>query len=409
MLALIKAHLEPWSVREDFLRALFCAYRCAARDAACGLFPEGRFVLRENMPQIQIETVRMVEIAQRLGVASSTISRALRNDPRISLELRKRVRVAADELGYQPNPLVSALMANRRRPGSGGAVDVIALVTNYGGKKDWRTKDVCRWEYQGIQRRASELGFRIEIFALADYLGEITRLQAILRARAIRGVLLGFSREEKPNTVFDCAEFCVAGLSGYFPEVVADRANFHGFYNVQLALDQMHRHGYRRPTLIAPALNNRISNNLWSGAFLDWQRRLPKKDRCEPFIPRENVGAAEFSDWLYRNEPDSLLVYKFPVRRLLQRRGVRVPEDIGLAYLYRTSDEMGNAAGIDGNLDVVGSAAFDLVVERLHANATGASKHPKEVLITGTWHEGPTLLTRETDSAQRHSRATGNG
>ena len=135
MLALIKAHLEPWSVREDLLRALFCAYRCAARDAACGPFPEGRFVLRENMPQIQIETVRMVEIAQRLGVASSTISRALRNDPRISLELRKRVRVAADELGYQPNPLVSALMANRRRRGSGGAVDVIALVTNYGGKR----------------------------------------------------------------------------------------------------------------------------------------------------------------------------------------------------------------------------------------------------------------------------------
>jgi len=363
----------------------------------------------ENTPQKQIETVRMAEIAQRLGVASSTISRALRNDPRISIDLRNRVRSVADELGYQPNPLVSALMANRRRRGSGGAVDVIALVTNYGGRKDWRTKDVCRWEYEGIERRASELGFRIEIFALADYRGEMAKLQATLRARAIRGVLLGFSREEKPNTVFDCAEFCVAVLSGYFPGVMADRANFHGFFNVQLALDQMHRHGYRRPTLIAPALNNRISNNLWSAAFLDWQRRLPKKDRCEPFIPRENVGAAEFSDWLYRNEPDSLLVYKFPVRSLLRTRGIRVPEDIGLAYLYRTSDEMGSAAGIDGNLDVVGSAAFDLVVERLHANAAGLSKHPKEVLITGTWHEGPTLPTKETATAQRHSRGTGNG
>jgi LacI family transcriptional regulator len=361
------------------------------------------------MPQKQIETVRMVEIAQRLGVASSTVSRALRNDPRISVELRKRVRNVADELGYQPNPLVSALMANRRRPGSGGAVDVIALVTNYGGRKDWRTKDVCCWEYEGIQRRARELGFRIEIFALADYRGEMAKLQATLRARAIRGVLLGFSREEKPNTNFDCAEFCVAGLSGYFPGVVADRANFHGFFNVQLALDQMRRHGYRRPTLIAPALNNRISNNLWSAAFLDWQRSLPKRDRCEPFIPRENVGAAEFSDWLYRNEPDSLLVYKFPVRGLLERRGVRVPEEIGLAYLYRTSDEMGSAAGIDGNLDIVGSAAFDLVVERLHANATGTSKHPKEVLITGTWHEGPTLPTKETAPAQRRSRGTGSG
>ena len=88
----------------------------------------------ENKPHTQMKTVRMAEIAQRLGVASSTISRALRNDPRISFDLRKRVRTLADELGYQPNPLVSALMAIRRRRGSGGAVDVIALVTNYGGR-----------------------------------------------------------------------------------------------------------------------------------------------------------------------------------------------------------------------------------------------------------------------------------
>ena len=33
---------------------------------------------------------------------------------------------------------------------------------------------------------------------------------------------------------------------------------------------------------------------------------------------------------------------------------------------------MGSAAGIDGNLDIVGSAALDLVVERLHANAVAA-------------------------------------
>jgi LacI family transcriptional regulator len=363
----------------------------------------------ENIPQKQIGTVRMAEIAQGLGVAPSTVSRALRNDPRISVEVRKRVQKSADDLGYRPNPLVSALMANRRRPGSGGAVDVIALVTNYGGRTDWRTKEVCRWEHDGIQRRAGELGFRIEIFALADYQWDIARLQATLRARAIRGVLLGFSREEKPNTTFDSRDFSVAALSGYFPGVVADRANFHGFFNVQLALDQIYRHGYRRPTLIAPALNNRISNNLWSAAFLDWQRRLPRKDRCEPFIPREHVDAAEFRDWLYRNDPDSLLVYKFPARRLLQRRGIRVPEDLGLAYLYRTSDEMGSAAGIDGNLDIVGSAAFDLVIERLHANATGTSKHPKEVLITGTWHEGPTLPIKETAHAPHRSPVTENG
>jgi DNA-binding LacI/PurR family transcriptional regulator len=357
------------------------------------------------MPKKQIQTVRMVEIAHRLQVASSTVSRALRGDPRIGAELRGRVRAVADDLGYRPNPLVSALMANRRRRGSAGAVDVIALLTDYGGREDWRTKDVCRWEFDGIQRRARELGFRIEIFALGDFGGDMTRLQATLRARAIRGVLLGFSREESETPPFDCTDFCVAGLSAYFPGTVADHANFHGFFNVQLALDQMHRLGYRRPALIVPELNNRVSNNLWSGAFLDWQRRLPKKDRCEPFIPREDATAAEFSDWLYRNAPDSLLVYKFPVRSLLAKRGIRVPDDLGLAYLYRTSDERGGAAGIDGNLDFVGAAALDLVVERLYANSTGVSEHPKEVLIKGTWHEGSTLPPKETAPAPRRSRA----
>ena len=69
----------------------------------------------------------MAEIAQRLGVAPSTVSRALRDDPRISAAVREQVRGIAGELGYRPNPLVSALMAHRRRKGGLGAVDVIAL------------------------------------------------------------------------------------------------------------------------------------------------------------------------------------------------------------------------------------------------------------------------------------------
>jgi DNA-binding LacI/PurR family transcriptional regulator len=333
----------------------------------------------------------MVEIAQRLGVASSTVSRALRGDPRIGPETRLRVQEMADKLRYRPNPLVSALMANRRRRGGSGEVDVIALVTNYGGRENWRSKDVCRWEFEGIQNRAHALGFRIEVFPLGEYRGDLTRLETALRTRGIRGVLLGFSREESAPILFSTEGFAVAGLSAYFRSTVVDRANFHGFFNVQLALEKMHQLGYRRPALIVPELNNSISNNLWSGAFLDWQRKLPKQDRCAPFIPGEQEGATQFNDWLEGTEPDSLLVYKFPVRNFLAKRGWRMREDIGVAYMYRTSSEMHSGAGIDGNLAAVGAAALDLVVEKLNTNATGPSEHPKEVLIKGTWHDGATL------------------
>jgi DNA-binding LacI/PurR family transcriptional regulator len=336
----------------------------------------------------------MAEIAQHLGVAPSTVSRALREDPRIGQETRGRIRAAASDLGYRPNPLVSALMASRRRRGGAGEIDVIALVTSYGGREDWRTKQVCRWEFEGIQARAATLGFRIEVFSMHDYQGDAARLEATLRARGIRGVLLGFSRGNNEPVPFSSDGFAVAGLSAYFNAAQVDRANFHGFYNVQLALDHMWRLGYRRPALVVPELNNSISNNLWSGAFLDWQRRIPARNRCPPFIPAGTPDLDEFNAWVCANEPDSILFYKVPVRTFLARADRRVPEEIGVACLYRTAEEMRAMGGIDGNLSAVGAAALDLVVERLNANSFGPTEHPKEVLIKGTWHEGATLPPR---------------
>ena len=340
----------------------------------------------------QIKTARMQEVATKLGISASTVSRALRDDPRISLATRAKVRETATALGYQPNPLVSALMANRKRRAGGGEIDVIALITHYGAKEDWRAKDVCRWEFEGIRRRAAELGFKVEVFPLEDFEGDPARLRQILHARGIRGVLLGFSRDSDPAK-FNLATdgFAVAGLSAYFRSAPVDRANFHGFFNVQLALDQIYTHGYRRPALVVPEFNNRISNNLWSGAFLDWQRRLAPADRCEPFLPAEHAGAGEFASWLEAQSPDALLIYKVPVRAFLAKKPLAARRDLGLAWLYRTSDEMGLGAGIDGNLSVVGAAALELVVEKLNANNFAVSPHPKEVLIKGTWHDGDSL------------------
>jgi DNA-binding LacI/PurR family transcriptional regulator len=346
----------------------------------------------------------MAEIAHSLGVASSTVSRALRGDQRISQTTRDRVLATAEKLGYRPNPLVTALMRSRRRRGGTGEIDRIAVVTNYGGQENWRSKDVCRWEFEGISQRAAALGYSIEVFALGQFNNQPDRLASALQARGIRGVLLGFSRVETVEVSFPTSGFCVAGLSNYFRSNTVDRANFHGFYNVRLALTEITRLGYRRPALVVPEFNNRVSNNLWSGAFLDWQRRLPLHNRCEPFIPvTTDESGFEFNRWFEANQPDSLLVYKLPVHRFLADRSRK--SAVGIAYLYRTVEEMGHFAGIDGNLSAVGAAAVDLVVERLNANLTGQTPHPKEVLIKGTWHHGATLPVRRGETVCVRSRA----
>ncbi|MEO5912624.1 MAG: LacI family DNA-binding transcriptional regulator [Luteolibacter sp.] len=332
--------------------------------------------------------VTMSALAKALGLSESTISRALKGDPRIGKDTRDRVNQLAAELGYRPNPLVSALMSVRKKGGS-GEVGTVALVTDYHGEGGWRSKDVCLWEYAGICRRADELGYRVEEFPMSDFHYDAAKLEKALLTRGIRGVLLGFSRDRTERAGLSINQFTVAGLSTYFREVPVDRANFHGFFNVQLALGELRAAGYKRTGLVVPEFNNRISGYLWSGGALDWQTRQAESDRCTPFIPHAGDEEKDFAKWVKRENPDSLLVYKFPVKSWLSKSGLRVPEDIALAYLYRTEDEMKTWPGIHGNLQAVGAAAFDLVVEGLHTHRLGAPADPKEVLIKGIWKATP--------------------
>lgn len=56
-------------------------------------------------------TIRM--IAAKLGVSHTTVSRALRDDPRISQATRRRVQGLSDQLNYTPNRAGSALSTGR--------------------------------------------------------------------------------------------------------------------------------------------------------------------------------------------------------------------------------------------------------------------------------------------------------
>ncbi|MBG6238436.1 LacI family transcriptional regulator [Mycetocola sp. CAN_C7] len=55
------------------------------------------------------------DIALRVGVGQSTVSRALRDDPRISQATRDKVRAAAAELGYIPNLTARSLITGSVR------------------------------------------------------------------------------------------------------------------------------------------------------------------------------------------------------------------------------------------------------------------------------------------------------
>jgi LacI family transcriptional regulator len=54
------------------------------------------------------------DIARVAGVNQSSVSRALRGDPNVSLKTQERIARIAEEMGYRPNPFVSAFTAQVR-------------------------------------------------------------------------------------------------------------------------------------------------------------------------------------------------------------------------------------------------------------------------------------------------------
>jgi len=56
-----------------------------------------------------MKKVTINDIAQKLGVTSSTVSRALAGNKRVSEKTRNKVKEVAQELGYQPNLMAASL------------------------------------------------------------------------------------------------------------------------------------------------------------------------------------------------------------------------------------------------------------------------------------------------------------
>jgi LacI family transcriptional regulator len=60
-----------------------------------------------------MRNISITDIANKLGLSASTVSRALKDHPDISEETKKRVQKLAKDSKYSPNPISYSLKNNR--------------------------------------------------------------------------------------------------------------------------------------------------------------------------------------------------------------------------------------------------------------------------------------------------------
>ncbi len=232
------------------------------------------------------QRVTMRTIAERAGVSKNTVSLALRHDPQIPLETRRRIERIAKALGYAKNPVIAQLMTELRKAHPAGYRRTLALLNANQEAKAFSTHPTVPAYVNGCRRRAAFHGYKLDEFWLHDPKLNGDRLTRVLRARGIRGVLVvGLMKEnrlpEHFSTLWAQHACVVTGVRTHHPTLPFCCVDHHAL--VLEAVEQALELGYRRPALIVDEhidrlVDGRFGSGMWTG-----QQLLPAENRIPSF------------------------------------------------------------------------------------------------------------------------------
>ena len=203
--------------------------------------------------------VTIKDIARELGVAHSTVSRAIHDDPRISRETKQRVLEAVTRLGYRPNAAARGLVSRR--------IHAVGLVIP--GVADMFYGRIV----DGVDRAAYEAGFGLSLYLThgerrreLDALAQVSERRVdgliVMMRRSPKKVLLELAQQDIPLVLIEPQSL---GLG--IDSVRVD--NRDGGYQ---AVRHLLNLGHRRIAFIAGPEGQREAGNAGRGTDRHWLR-----------------------------------------------------------------------------------------------------------------------------------------
>ena len=334
----------------------------------------------------------METIAAAAGVATSTVSRALKGDSRISKVTSRRIHEITERLGYRPNPLVSALMTQLRYGHPPVARCNLAWLDFFPGPEDWRTDPVQVAFYQGAQQRAQRLGYAINRIRTKDKTP--TRLANQLRSRGIQGVLVPpFDESDGLATTIPLPldSLTIVGVGTRFEKPALHYSSDDQFEYGRMVVQKLWERGYRKIGYIGePRVEKFVNGRFFAGYY----STLASEVRGAPLPPLLSERDEDAIQWLRDVKADAVVTANRRLLSVLRKAGVRVPQDVALAHLNVEDVKdaaVEEVAGIRQDNVGVGANAAELLISLLYQNESGIPVHPRGIQVHGAWVDGPTV------------------
>lgn len=328
--------------------------------------------------------VTIKDIARELGISPSTVSRALKDHPDISVETKKAVNELAEKLNYQPN--IVALSLRQKKTNTIGVI--IPEIVHF----------FFSTVISGIEDVAYNAGYNVILSQSGEsYQREVTDMRALFNSR-VDGMLISISRE---TTNFDHIESIISkGVPIVFYDRMYNNPNtskvivddFEGAKEVVLHLiDQ----GCKRIAHIQSAPNLIISEDRLRGYKEALkERKIEFKEKlifnCETGTLEEGKKVTQkiFSQ---PNPPDAIFANNDPLAMgamtAIKEKGLKIPQEVAVAgFSNWFFDELmePSLTSVDQPGFQMGQEAARLLIRQIELKEKGQDDYQPETKVLKT-------------------------
>lgn len=319
--------------------------------------------------------VTIYDIAEKLNLATSTISRALQDHPTISKKTIKKVKETAEKMGYVPNTLAAGLRGNKTKT-------IGVLIPTI-------TQPFLSSLISGIEIAAQKSGYTVIIMQSHDSYKEEVNMAKALYSNRVSGVISSLAMETRDTSHFD--QF----VSNNIPLVFVDRVP-KDFNTFRVIIDNFAA-GYKATKHLIEQGCTRIAHltagsefgNLYNERKRGYLEAL--KDHNIPIdeeliiylktVTYEEGVKASNKLFDLKSVPDGIFasgdIIAVSAVQTAKKRGLKVPQDI--AVIGFNNDPISQI--IDPNLSTIthpaekmGKASADIILKNLKSDKKDDAK-----------------------------------
>lgn len=329
----------------------------------------------------------MRDVARAARVHQTTVSRALRGDPRISEATRGRVARAAARLGYRPHPLVSALIALRRArhpPRFPVALAFLAR-TEERGRRFPSHEYTYEAHLAGASAAAEQQGYQVQFFPLDSAGMTDRRLNEILSARAIPGVIIGALPYGHGTFALDWERFSIVAIEYTFTRPAFDRVVHDSYGGMRRIMAECRARGLRRVGLALSDAGHERTEQLNGAAY--WvEQKADGFFAAVPPLSLRTWDEGAFSSWAGRHRLEAVVTSN----ALLPEIGAwaarqRGRGGFGLFNVNALRKDAG--PGIYQDPFTIGATAARMAIEKIARNERGIPRLRTTIITQGQWVE----------------------